>query len=176
MKLIFIYGPPAAGKLTVAKELAKLTKYKIFHNHLTVDLVASVIDFGTKKFWDINSKLRIELFELAAKEKVKGLIFTFCYAHPIDFNFVNKVKNKVEKSGGKVHFVHLYCETSELKKRVKNSSRKNFKKITQIKTLTHVLQKRDFFTSIPSVENLRIDNSNTSAKQVAKKIKKQYKL
>jgi len=50
MRLIFIYGPPATGKLTVAKELAKLTKYKIFHNHLTVDLIGSVLKFGTKTF------------------------------------------------------------------------------------------------------------------------------
>lgn len=34
MRLIFIYGLPATGKLTVAQELAKRTGYKLFHNHL----------------------------------------------------------------------------------------------------------------------------------------------
>jgi hypothetical protein len=33
MGLIFIHGLPA-GKLTVAHELAAMTGYKIFHNHL----------------------------------------------------------------------------------------------------------------------------------------------
>ncbi|MFH1209967.1 MAG: shikimate kinase, partial [archaeon] len=42
MKLIYIYGPPAVGKLTVTKELAKLTNFKIFHAHLTADYVSSV--------------------------------------------------------------------------------------------------------------------------------------
>ncbi len=36
MRLVFIYGPPGVGKLTVARELAALTGFKLFHNHLTV--------------------------------------------------------------------------------------------------------------------------------------------
>lgn len=36
MKLMFIYGPPAAGKLTVAKALCAHTGFKLFHNHLAL--------------------------------------------------------------------------------------------------------------------------------------------
>jgi replication-associated recombination protein RarA len=39
MKLILLYGPPAVGKLTIAKEIARLTGFKLFHAHLTSDLV-----------------------------------------------------------------------------------------------------------------------------------------
>jgi hypothetical protein len=39
MKLTFIYGLPATGKLTIAVELAAMTGYKLFHNHLVVDLL-----------------------------------------------------------------------------------------------------------------------------------------
>lgn len=46
MQLIFIYGPPAVGKLSVANALAKLTGYRVFHNHLTIDLVRSIFDWG----------------------------------------------------------------------------------------------------------------------------------
>jgi replication-associated recombination protein RarA len=49
MNLIFLYGPPGVGKLTVAQELAGMTGYKLFHNHLTVDLVYAVFDFGTSR-------------------------------------------------------------------------------------------------------------------------------
>jgi hypothetical protein len=42
MKLLLLYGPPAVGKLTIAKEIARLTEFKVFHAHLTVDLVASI--------------------------------------------------------------------------------------------------------------------------------------
>ncbi len=176
MKLIFIYGPPATGKLTVAKELAKLTEYKIFHNHLTVDLVGSILKFGTKTFFDLSSKFRMEMFEAAAKEKISGLIFTFCYAHPEDDKFVKDVKKIVEKYGGKVDFVQLCCEKSELKQRVKCESRKNFDKIKTIKRLNSCLGKWDLYMPIPFVKSLCIDNTRISAKQVAKRIKTHYKL
>jgi hypothetical protein len=42
MRLVFIYGIPATGKLTVAQELAKRTGYSLFHNHLVVDLLLSL--------------------------------------------------------------------------------------------------------------------------------------
>lgn len=176
MKLIFIYGPPATGKLTVAKELAKLTNFKIFHNHLTVDLVGSVLKFGTKTFFDLSSRFRMEMFEATAKENINGLIFTFCYAHPEDDKFVKDVKKRVKKYGGKVDFVQLYCEKAELRTRVKEASRENFDKIKTKKGLDVTLKKGDLFTPIPFVKSLQIDNTNVSAKQVAKKIKIYYKL
>ncbi len=35
MQLVFLYGPPGVGKLTVGNALSALTGYKLFHNHLT---------------------------------------------------------------------------------------------------------------------------------------------
>lgn len=58
MKLIFIYGSPAVGKLTVAKELSKKIGYPIFHNHLTVDLAKVLFDFEDKRFSSYRDKLR----------------------------------------------------------------------------------------------------------------------
>lgn len=47
MRLVFIHGPAASGKLTVAKELAALTGYPLFHNHLIVDALLAVFPFGS---------------------------------------------------------------------------------------------------------------------------------
>jgi hypothetical protein len=57
MKLIFLYGLPAVGKLTVAKELASATSFKLFHNHLAVDLLLSVFDFGTPPFVELREQI-----------------------------------------------------------------------------------------------------------------------
>ena len=62
MKLIFIYGPPAVGKLSVATELAKLTAFRLFHNHVSIQFVKSIFDFGTKPFWILTDKFRREMF------------------------------------------------------------------------------------------------------------------
>ena len=48
--LVYLDGPPAAGKLTVATALAERTGYRLFHNHLTVDALAPVFGFGTPAF------------------------------------------------------------------------------------------------------------------------------
>ena len=176
MKLIFIYGPPATGKLTVAKELGKLTKFKIFHNHLTIDLVSTVLKIGTQTSYDLNSRIRMEVFEAAAKENINDLIFTFCYSHPEDDKFVKTVKKSIEKYGGKVYFVQIYCEESELKKRIKSASRQDFDKLKTIKGLDAALKKWNLFTSIPFVKSLKIDNTSLAPKKVAVKIKNYYKL
>ena len=45
VKLVFLHGLPGVGKLTVARELAQLTGYKLFHTTTSaVDLVGSVFE------------------------------------------------------------------------------------------------------------------------------------
>jgi len=85
MKLIFIYGPPAVGKLTVAQELAKITGYKIFHNHLTIDLLEPIFERGTTIFAKTVDKYRLELIEAAAKKQEKrarGVVKLWLYTYP----------------------------------------------------------------------------------------------
>jgi len=33
MHLVMLFGPPAAGKMTVGAEIARPTGYKLFHTH-----------------------------------------------------------------------------------------------------------------------------------------------
>lgn len=176
MKLVIIYGPPASGKLTVARELSKITKYKIFHNHLTVDLVNSIFEYGTDIYVEMVHKYRLDLIEAAAKEKIKGLIFTFFYVKYEDDEFVRKIVRRVKKHGSEVCFVQLYCDKNELIKRVKHSSRKSYAKIKSTKLLREVIRKHDSFSSVTFAKNLKIDNTKLSPKKTAEIIKKYYKL
>ena len=181
MKLIFIYGPPATGKLTVAKELSKLTGYKIFHNHLTADLVSSIFPFGTKAYSDLVAKIRLDLIETATKNKVRGIIFTFVYGvetsgGTADDRFIKKVINKVEKRNGQVLFVKLTCEEKELRNRLKHPSRKAFKKLNKIKILQSIRKKYDLSAVVPFGKTQIIDNTKLSARKVALMIKRYYKL
>src|SRR3989344_1110054 len=113
MKLVIVYGPPAVGKLTVAKELAARTGYKLFHNHLTVDVVASLFTFGTPVFWKQVRQMREFLFEAAAKNKV-NLIFTFVYAAGEDDKIIRNYIRIIEKNGGEVCPVQLKSSIQEL--------------------------------------------------------------
>lgn len=112
MNLVFIYGPPASGKLTVAQELVKLTGYLLFHNHLTHDYIHGI--FGNIDIKDLNHRIRLEVFKQAVESKVPGMIFTFVFGYGLDENFVKSVKDIVESPGGHVYFIQLSCNKEEL--------------------------------------------------------------
>ena len=72
MQLIFLFGPPASGKLTVARELAALTGYRVFHNHLVVDALLAVFDFGSRPFVELRERMWVEVMTAAA-EYIRGM-------------------------------------------------------------------------------------------------------
>lgn len=176
MDLIFIYGPPASGKLTVAKKLAKLTGHKIFHNHLTFDSIAPIFDFGTSAFAETASAMRFKIFETACKYGLKGMIFTYCYDYPQDDKFVKQTIRVIAKNGGRVRFVQLYCGREELFKRVGVASRREHGKIKSAAKLKSVLKQWDLFTTMPYGNSLKIDNTRVSPLKAAQMIRDHYKL
>lgn len=171
MKLIILYGPPASGKYTIAKLLAEKTGYKLFHNHLTVDLLKSIFTFGTPEFIALSEKIRLDIFEEAARQNIPGIIFTFVYEKDtVDDNFIKKILEKVNKYGGEAKFVQIYCEKEVLLKRVKEESRKEFKKINSEEGLLKILEEWDSLSPIPFVKSIRIDNTNLSVEETFKKV------
>lgn len=74
MELVILYGAPGVGKLTVANMLARPTDYKIFHNHLTTDMVASLFPFGSAEAVRLTMAFRVEMIEEAAKAELPGVI------------------------------------------------------------------------------------------------------
>src|SRR5687768_17345766 len=128
MNLVFIYGPPGVGKLSVARELARLTGYKLFDNHVSIDCARSVFDFGTKPFWDAVGKIRGAVFEEAAAAGV-SLIFTYVYSHPQDAPHVERFCGLFEARGGRALLVRLYCERDELERRLPRPERASHGKL-----------------------------------------------
>ena len=122
MKLVIIYGPPAAGKLTVANELARRTGFKVFHNHLSIDCIRPVFDFGTQSFNRLIGLIRIETIAEAARENV-DIIHTFVYAKGPDDDHIARLIAAAEDSGGEVCLVLLKCDKDETMRRVTSESR-----------------------------------------------------
>jgi len=168
MKFILLYGAPATGKLTIAKELQKLTDFKLLHNHLVVDLIESVDSKRTPEFYALYEKLLTEVINFAINKDV-DLINTFVYGHGIDDDFMNFLKNTVESSDGDFYAIQLIADDDELKKRVVEPSRKKFNKVLSPEKLAEILGKFDLRTPFAKTD-LTIDNSNKSADAVAKKI------
>lgn len=130
MKLVFLYGPPAVGKLTVARELAALTGYKLFHNHLVVDALTAVFDFGSDAFIVLRERFWIDVMSAAAATGVDGLIFTFAPERTVTAAFVDRLRDAVEGQGGELVFARLECAEDVLEGRLNDESRRSTGKLT----------------------------------------------
>lgn len=169
MNLIFLFGMPGVGKLTVTRELSNLTGFKLFHNHLTVDLVTSLFEFGSESFINLREKIWLETFSEAIKANFAGLIFTFAPEATVPEDFPRKVTNLLEENGGKVIFVELKCEIEELEKRLTSSSRAKFGKLNSLE-LFRQLNKKGVFDTPQITADFSVDTTNLSPTETAKKI------
>jgi hypothetical protein len=165
MKLIFIYGLPAAGKLTVAQELVAITGYKLFHNHLVVDLLQTVFDFGSPQFVALREEMWLSVFDQAARSGTQGLIFTFAPESTVRPEFIGKVESTIAAAGGEVDFIELICPLPELKRRMGALSRLQYKKLTSVELFEELHQEGSFDAAYMPKPRLSIDTSaNTPAR------------
>jgi len=130
MNLIILFGPPAAGKMTVGQELSKLTGYRLLHNHMTIDLVTEFFDFGTPQFGRLVPAFRQMLVAEAASSDLAGLIFTFVWAFDEegDRTFLDGLRDVVAAHGGDTLYVELECGLDERLIRNRSENRLKHKK------------------------------------------------
>jgi chloramphenicol 3-O-phosphotransferase len=168
MKLVFLHGAPAVGKLTVARELARLTGFRLFHNHLTVDLVSSLFSFGSEPFVLLREQIWLAAFAEAARNNV-SLIFTFNPERTVRERFIQDALDVVGLAGGEVVFVELTCTEEELERRIEDASRKEFGKLASIEQYRSLKDAGAFhFPKLPN--GISLDTTNQPAAETAELI------
>jgi shikimate kinase len=176
MNLVFLYGPPATGKLTIAKELSKLTGYRLFHNHLTLDLAREILPDFDERLFELTRKLRFDAFKAAAKYD-RNLIFTYVYTgDDSEKSFVESVVKAVEQYNGKILFVQLAAPLETILSRVEDDSRKEHKKVNDREQLRSSLERYDMNVSVLHEPILKLDTSQLSPKESAQKIVEHFDL
>lgn len=186
MKLVLIFGPQAVGKMTVGQELEKITELKLFHNHMTIELVLPFFDYGTESFKRLVNLFRREIFEEVSKSDLYGIIFTYVWAldQQSDWNYIGKICNIFESKGGEVYFVELEADFETRLERNKSPhrlahkpSKRNIEQSEQ--HLIDTMEKYRFNTlegEIQKKNYLKINNTNLGAEKVAQIIKEKFQL
>lgn len=166
MQLVFVYGPPAAGKYTVSSRVAALTGLPLFHNHLVVDTVASVFPFGSPSFVRLREKFWMDVFEAAVAED-RSLIFTFQPEGSVSPGFAQAVIDLVRGAGGNVLLVHLKLSADGQMDRIANEDRAAFGKLRDPALLAQLQAGFEACEEAMPAPDLVIDTAQVSAEDAA---------
>lgn len=176
MKLIFIYGLPATGKLTVAQELVAVTGFRLFHNHQVVDMLLPIFDFGSPEFVALREETWLSVFDRASRSAMPGMIFTFNPESTVRPEFIEKTIGVVGAAGGEVDFIELTSPLPELKRRMGSLSRHQFKKLTSVPLFEVLHGEGTFDVSYMPAPRLSIDTSLHQPARAALQIARELNL
>jgi len=172
--------------MTVGHELEKITDLKLFHNHMTIELVHPFVSFGTDEGRDLVRHIRGEIFKAVAAGDSPGMIFTYLWNFETQFDtdYIEEISKIFTDQGGEVCLVELEADVETRLERNRTEHR-----------LTHKPSKRDFEQSEKylmdaeerarnnSVEGevqnnnyLRIKNADVTPGEAAHMIKERFSL
>lgn len=180
MKLVFLYGPPAAGKTTIGREVAERTGFRFFYNHLSIPVARAIFPRNqepsvNKQGDELVQAIRLLCITAAAKEDT-NLVFTLAYSGAVDNEWIAKVVQAVETQGGEVCFAELHATTEALKSRVADQSRQEMKKLIDPERLQHMLDTRDLLATVPYQNVCKIDTSTMPPATAASRIIEHFAL
>jgi len=187
MKLLFIFGAHAAGKMTVGQAVSRITPMKLFHNHMTIEPVIEL--FGAYN-GAVTERLRQVVFEEFVKTDNYGLIFTFIWAfdEPHDAEYVRWLTKLYADAGAQVDYVELIApqEVRLTRNRTENRLREKASKrdvaLSEMRMLSSESRHRCNSELGEVIEKLgvaperylRIDNTNLSPEEAAEMIVRHF--
>lgn len=185
MKFVLIFGPQAVGKMTVGQELAQRTELKLFHNHMTLEMLSPIFGFGPET-WRLSTLFRFEIFKAVADSDLEGMIFTFVWAfnEKEDWEFVESLCRIFDAKGGDLYFVELEANLDERLERNKTPNRLEHKPSkrdiewsdNELKTSMDQYRLNSLEGEINKKNYIKINNTDKSAEEVANIIKDTFDL
>ena len=149
MDVIFIHGPPAVGKRTIGTLLSTLVDMPLFHNHLVVDAVKALFEFGSEPFIALREQMWLSAFDVAAEES-RSFIFTFNPEASVAPELIRRLQDVVAKHGGRILFVELSCSETSVLARINSPGRAQYGKLVDPELYQQVKEAGGFdFPSLP---------------------------
>lgn len=185
MKLVFIIGNCAVGKMTVGQELMKITDLRLFHNHMTIEPVIEI--FGAYNPKTVN-RLRDVIFEEFALSDNYGLIFTYMWAfdQQSDWDYIEHVKDifRQRNKASEFYYAELVApqeirlQRNVTENRLKNKTSKRDIAVSEQRLLDDDKNYRieSYEGEVPFENYIKIDNSDLTPEDAARRIKEHFDL
>ena len=183
MKLVFLLGDAAVGKMTVGQELMKITDLRLFHNHMTIEPVLEI--FGRFDGKTIQ-ELRDVIFRNFAASDLGGMIFTMMMAFDMDsdWQYLEHVKEIFAPNGTEFYYVELIApqevrlQRNVSENRLQNKASKRDLEISNQRLINDDSRHRcvSYEGEIPFENYLRIENSEIAPEEAARMIKERFGL
>ena len=183
MTLVFVFGPPAVGKMTVGRAIADAGGFRLFHNHHVIEPLLDVFDFEAPAFQRLMGEFRQRVLEEAAAADV-DLVFTLVWAldKPEDSGLLRRHLAPFVDAGRRVVFVELYADLDTRLERnrteLRLAEKKSKRDVAWSDDNVRSLERYQMSTGDPSPADeviadfpyLRIDNTHRSPEQVAAEV------
>jgi hypothetical protein len=171
-QVIFLFGRPGVGKLTVGELLAVETGYRLLHNHAVVDLVTSLFAFGSPPFVALREKLWLETIDACLVANQAGVIMTFAPESTVTDDFIPTLEKRVTACGGQLRFIELRCSDTELETRLKADSRERFGKLRDVYQFRKLDKAGAFAQPVMPPAELVVDLTDSNPLESARAIAK----
>jgi hypothetical protein len=175
MKLLFIHGAPAAGKLTTARAVLDRVNGRLFDNHAAIDVALTAFDFGAPGFWELVQSVRMSVLDAAAEKFLSLLVMTFVYVDPHDLATFEQFETIVQRHGGQVLPVFLQCSTEEIVRRIGNADRVARKKMASEESVRGFVAQHQI-CAVPRPACLKLDSAANDAEANAQSIIRHFNL
>ncbi|MHC1694391.1 MAG: AAA family ATPase [Eubacteriales bacterium] len=186
MKLVVIFGPHAVGKMTVGQELCKITELKLFHNHMSIEIVSELFRNIPKERRRLIDLIRKEIFEAYSRSDEYGMVFTFMWAldEESDTEYINNLESLFVSHGAEVYYVELEAdydvriERNKTENRLLNKpSKRNLEHSEELfRRLESTSRLNSREGEIKKDNYIKINNTNRPPDEVAAEIKKIFTL
>lgn len=186
MKVVFIMGSTAVGKMTVGQQLAQLTNMRLCHNHTVIEPVLEV--FGEFRI-DVITEIREVIYRHFATTDNVGMIITFIYQFdtPDDSHYLKSVQDTFLAGNSETQFfyVELVADTAVRQQRNTTENRLKHKASKRDIALSQALfakaesgQHRyiSYDGEVTWQNYIKIDNTNLSPQEVASIIQQTFDL
>lgn len=178
--LIIITGPQAVGKMSVGMALRDKYNYRLFHNHMTIEMIVDLYGELSKETKPLVNQIRELIFDNVVTQQIDGFIFTFLWGFNLenDHIYIDKLIKKFETHDWDVTIVELEADVDVRLERnrtelrlVHKATKRNVEwSDKQLKNSMEKYRLNSYDGEITHPSYIRINNMDLEPDEVAERI------